>query len=264
MTDLTDTTQVDVDTRGERTLSLSSNIEMGPGDMPTSPMSIMSLDTVDVALGTDNFNYSQNGLTSAEADALYAKWGPNALPEKVVSKLYLFLSQLWQPMPIMIWLAIIIEIAIYNWTDMGILIFIQLANASIGYVQHCYFSFVSQLISSYPCFIFSFYELNKAEDAVAKLKASLQARATVCRDGKFVEVAASVLVPGDLVILAAGSCVPADCRVNPCGKPGISLIDVDESYVPVPKPFLLNTHIDKVSVCNTQGYERRISAKRQA
>ena len=77
----------------------------------------------------------------------------------------------------------------------------------------------------------SFYEMNKAGDAVASLKASLQSQTTVCRDGKFVNMAASFLVPGDLVILAAGSCVPADCRVNPCGKPGISLIDVDESYV---------------------------------
>jgi magnesium-transporting ATPase (P-type) len=59
----------------------------------------------------------------------------------------------------------------------------------------------------------------------------LQTQATVCRDGKFQVVPASVLVPGDLIILAAGSCVPADCRVNPCGKPGIALVDVDESCV---------------------------------
>ena len=67
--------------------------------------------------------------------------------------------------------------------------------------------------------------------AVASLKASLQAQTNVCRDGKFQVLPASVLVPGDLVILAAGSCVPADCRVNPSGKPGVALIDVDESYV---------------------------------
>lgn len=36
-------------------------------------------------------------------------------------------------------------------------------------------------------------------------------------------------MPGDLVLLAAGSGVPADCRVNPCGKGGMSVIDVDES-----------------------------------
>ena len=79
----------------------------------------------------------------------------------------------------------------------------------------------------------SFYEITKAGDAVAKLKESLQARATVCRNGKFKEISAVGLVPGDLILLAAGSCVPADCRVNPIGKPGVSLVDVDESYVTV-------------------------------
>jgi H+-transporting ATPase len=77
--------------------------------------------------------------------------------------------------------------------------------------------------------LLSFYELNKASDTVAKLQESLQARCTVCRDGHFVEMPALSLVPGDLVILAAGSCVPADCRVNPEGKAGQNLIDVDES-----------------------------------
>ncbi len=38
-------------------------------------------------------------------------------------------------MPVMIWLAIIVEIAISNYIDMGILIFIQFANASIGFYE---------------------------------------------------------------------------------------------------------------------------------
>jgi magnesium-transporting ATPase (P-type) len=66
---------------------------------------------------------------------------------------------------------------------------------------------------------------------VAKLKESLQSMATVNRDGKFVVMPALNLVPGDLVILAAGSSVPADCRVNPQGKPHQNLIDIDESCV---------------------------------
>jgi hypothetical protein len=42
-------------------------------------------------------------------------------------------AQLVQPMPIMIWLAIIVEAAITNWLDMGILLGIQFANAAIGW-----------------------------------------------------------------------------------------------------------------------------------
>jgi H+-transporting ATPase len=94
-------------------------------------------------------------------------------------------------MPIMIWLAAIVEAGIQNFLDMGILLMIQFANASIGY-----------------------YEITKAGDAVAALKKSLKPIATVKRDGVFVNIDATLVVPGDLVLLASGSAIPADCRVN--------------------------------------------------
>ena len=42
-------------------------------------------------------------------------------------------AQLVMPMPIMIWLAVIVEAAIGNWLDMIILLLIQFVNASIGW-----------------------------------------------------------------------------------------------------------------------------------
>lgn len=53
-----------------------------------------------------------------------------------------------------------------------------------------------------------------AGDAVAALKASLKPQATCKRDGKWQNMDAGLLVPGDLVLLASGSAVPADCIVN--------------------------------------------------
>ena len=141
-----------------------------------------------------------HGITTAEAERLLAIHGPNALPEKKIPKWYIFVSQLWQPMPCMIWLAIIIEAAIENWIDMAILLFIQFANASIG-----------------------FYEITKAGDAIDALKKSLKPKATVKRDGKWQEINATFVVPGDLVLLASGSAIPADCRVNK------GQIDVDQA-----------------------------------
>jgi len=38
--------------------------------------------------------------------------------------------------------------------------------------------------------------------------------ATVKRDGKWQEINATLVVPGDMVLLASGSAIPADCRVN--------------------------------------------------
>jgi len=64
------------------------------------------------------------GLSSARAAELMEKYGRNELPEKTVPKWYIFLSLFWQPMPIMIWIAIIIEYAINNLLDMSILLVI--------------------------------------------------------------------------------------------------------------------------------------------
>lgn len=45
----------------------------------------------------------------------------------------MLLSQLYAPMPIMIWIAVIVEAAIENWPDMGILLGIQFINAFLGW-----------------------------------------------------------------------------------------------------------------------------------
>mmetsp|Transcript_29232 Transcript_29232/g.59858 ORF Transcript_29232/g.59858 Transcript_29232/m.59858 type:complete len:1035 (+) Transcript_29232:497-3601(+) len=148
----------------------------------------------------EQFPFNHVGLTSAEAAALLVKYGKNELPEKVTPKWLVLLQQFWAPMPIMIWIAIIIEIGIQNFIDMGILLLIQFTNASI-----------------------SFYELNKAGNAVAALKSSLKPMATCKRDGGWQVMDATLLVPGDLVLLGSGSAIPADCRVNS------SEIDVDQA-----------------------------------
>jgi H+-transporting ATPase len=141
------------------------------------------------------------GLSSAEAHELLAKFGPNQLPEKTISKWYIFASMLWQPMPVMIWLAAAIEAGLGNYIDMGILVGINLGNASL-----------------------SFYETTKAGDAIAALKASLKPTASVFRDGKWVMgFDATQLVPGDLIELHSGGSVPADCMLNE------KTIDVDEA-----------------------------------
>jgi H+-transporting ATPase len=147
-----------------------------------------------------DFEFNHVGLTSEEAAARLAKYGPNELPENVDPKWLIFLRLMYAPMPIMIWIAIVIEAAIQNWIDMAILLFIQFANASI-----------------------SFYETTKAGDAVAALKSSLKPVATCKRDGAWQNMDARQIVPGDLVLLASGSAIPADCRVNS------SEIDVDQA-----------------------------------
>jgi H+-transporting ATPase len=149
------------------------------------------------SIGSDDVEQNEGefqpsiGLTTKEAHELIKLYGRNELPEKTIPKWYIFLSLFWEPMPIMIWIAIVIEAILAKWMDMSILLAIQITNASIA-----------------------FYETTKSGDAVAALKASLKPLATVKRDGEWRHLDAALLVPGDLVTLANGSAVPADCRIN--------------------------------------------------
>ena len=141
-----------------------------------------------------------SGLTSDQHKELLNKWGPNVLPEKHRPAWLIFLDQMVQPMPIGIWICAIILAIIESWPDVGILVFLNFANASIA-----------------------FYESMKAGDAVAALKASLKPIAVVKRDGEWKRVNAAEVVPGDLVQLNAGATVPADVRLHG------DEIDIDQS-----------------------------------
>ena len=61
--------------------------------------------------------------------------------------------------------------------------------------------------------IFSFWQEYKAERAVAALRQLLPQKVKARRGGEIVEMLATDLVPGDIVLLEEGSLVPADCRL---------------------------------------------------
>jgi len=59
----------------------------------------------------------------------------------------------------------------------------------------------------------SFIQERKSSQALEKLQALVQSTVTVLRDGRQIEVPLTEVVPGDLVILDAGTIVPADIRL---------------------------------------------------
>ena len=61
--------------------------------------------------------------------------------------------------------------------------------------------------------IFSFWQEYRAEQAVAALRQLLPQKVQALRGGEIVELLASELVPGDIVLLEEGNFVPADCRL---------------------------------------------------
>ena len=160
--------------------------------------SISAGDDIEQNLNDNAFSDYSTGLSSPEAQVLLKLHGKNELPVKNIPKWYIFVSLLWEPMPVMIWIAIVIEAVLGKWMDMSILLAIQMANASIA-----------------------FYETTKSGDAVAALKASLRPEATVKRDGEWKSMDASLLVPGDLVMLSTGASVLLIFKYNN----NISLLD---------------------------------------
>jgi H+-transporting ATPase len=130
------------------------------------------------------------GLSEAEASQRLAEFGDNALPEARVSALARLLSYFWGPIPWMIEAAAILSAAVQHWADFAIIFVMLLLNAGVG-----------------------FYQEFKADTAITALKERLALVAHVLRDGRWRDVPARELVPGDMVLIRLGNIVPADVRL---------------------------------------------------
>lgn len=146
---------------------------------------------------------TSTGLTDAEVEARMARFGPNAIPESRDNPYLKFLGYFTGPIAYLLELAALLSAILAakenpdHWIDFGILVFILIANACIG-----------------------FFEEAKAESALDALKNTL-ALATRCwRNGKLVSVEASLLVPGDVIALRLGDIIPADCKLLGIGVTG--------------------------------------------
>src|SRR6266542_2416259 len=137
-------------------------------------------------LGTD----PKTGLDSAQLQERLSKYGPNALAKEKKSALSAFLAYFWGPIPWMIEAAALMAFIVRDWGDFTIIASLLLFNALLG-----------------------FWEEHEAANALDALKSSLALKARVLRDGKWQEVDARTLVPGDVIRLYLGDVVPADCKL---------------------------------------------------
>jgi len=132
----------------------------------------------------------KTGLSTAEAEKRLQQYGPNEIPEKKVHPIVKFSTYFWGPIPWMIEIAAVLSAVIQHWEDFGIIFALLIVNAIVG-----------------------FWQEHKAENAIQLLKKRLALRARVLRDGKWLEVAARELVPGDVVRVRLGDIVPADTKL---------------------------------------------------
>ncbi len=141
---------------------------------------------------------SAQGLTQAEAARRLKKYGGNAIEEiagpSIASR---FFKEFTHFFALILWLAA------------ALAFFAEWKNPGQGMVMLGYAVLGVILING----VFSFWQEYRAQKALIALRNLLPPHATALRDGLTVQLPASELVPGDVVQLAAGDDVPADCRL---------------------------------------------------
>mmetsp|Transcript_24246 Transcript_24246/g.38834 ORF Transcript_24246/g.38834 Transcript_24246/m.38834 type:complete len:1004 (-) Transcript_24246:206-3217(-) len=174
--------------------------------------------TIEEALA--KFNTNRNGLTSGEAAARLEKYGPNALPEKVESKLMKFLAFMWNPLSWVMEAAAIVAIVLSNGPQPYLFPNDQWAPYDSGtpYEEGTspppdYPDFIGIVLLLVANSCIGYYEESKAGDAVAALMDQLSPECKAKRDGQWVTIAAKELVPGDIVTIKLGDIIPADMKV---------------------------------------------------
>lgn len=139
----------------------------------------------------------KEGLNYEEVKIRQVKYGKNKLKDKPKeSILTKFIKQFNDFMIIILIIASIVSAGISffqhenDYIDSVIIIAIVVLNAIMGVIQE-----------------------EKAQKAIEALNKMTPPKAKVVRENKISEINAEELVPGDLIILEAGSYVPADCRL---------------------------------------------------
>lgn len=137
------------------------------------------------------------GLSGEEAQKRFERYGPNNLKDKKKESIFVkFIKQFNDFMIITLIIAAIISAVVSklngeaDYIDSIIIVAIVIFNAIMGLVQE-----------------------QKAEKSLEALKKMSAPNAKVRRNGRVQEIDATMVVPGDIVILEAGNYVPADCRL---------------------------------------------------
>ena len=128
------------------------------------------------------------GLTQAEAERRRLAVGPNALTRhRGRSVVGLMASQFKSPLVLILLSASVISMIATEWVDAGVVLAIVLISTLMGFAQEY-----------------------MAHTAMEKLRAHLSLSVTALRDAVACTVPLTEVVPGDVVLLSAGSLVPAD------------------------------------------------------
>jgi magnesium-transporting ATPase (P-type) len=131
------------------------------------------------------------GLPAPVVAQRMAEHGPNALPEATQRPAFLLLlGQFKSPLIYILFVAAALAGAMGHWGDAAVILGVVVANALIGT-----------------------YQEGRAERSMAALRRLSTLQVRVLRDSREQAIAARDLVPGDILLLAAGDAVGADARL---------------------------------------------------
>ena len=111
-----------------------------------------------------------NGLTGDEAGRRLAKFGPNAMPDTSAHAVRRAIEKFWAPVPWMLEAAIVLQVALGDYTEAAIIAGLLVFNAALGLFQE-----------------------GRAQATLAALKSRLALNASVRRDGAWKIVPAAEL-----------------------------------------------------------------------
>ena len=134
------------------------------------------------------------GLSEHEGERRHRVYGMNEIaPKRRRNAIFQFLSYFISPLILLLLAVAIVSYFTDNQLSAGIIAGMVLVSVSL-----------------------TFYQEYTAQDAADKLRKMIRNTATVVRAGVAREIPLKFLVPGDIVRLAAGDLVPADCRIISC------------------------------------------------
>ena len=138
----------------------------------------------------DLLESSEKGLSGSEVKDRLREYGNNEIAQKQVHPLLKLLGYFWGPIPWMIEVAALLSLVVRHWPDFVIILVLLVLNAVVG-----------------------FWQEYKAGNAVEALKKQLALKTRALRDGKWQEVDAKKIVPGDIIRLRMGDVIPADVKL---------------------------------------------------
>ncbi|MGZ8920194.1 MAG: cation-translocating P-type ATPase, partial [Limisphaerales bacterium] len=134
---------------------------------------------------------AQNGLGERAAAERLQKYGANALPEEERKSMWrVFARQFQSPLIYILFVAAVLAFALGKRGDAVVILLVVVINSVIGTFQE-----------------------GRAERSMAALRKLSALKVRVVRDGHEKVIEAGELVPGDVLLLAAGDGVGADARV---------------------------------------------------